>query len=267
MDRWLDEPMYQEADTGTGSAPVEEPDPAGEGDPEGDPMIPKSRFDDVLKDRSDLSEQNQTLQSQLIETQSKLQALLARDTDRDLGGTAEPTDPSDIEALPPAPKGLSELQAVAWYVRQGLVRDLPTMLSKTLGAPVDQIRAAIEQVPNLGRQSAEAAYSSLCSDVGVDAANPVVRNAFKAMAAENPEGDPRTMLTQIKEQLPGVASEPPAKTGTAITSGVTSPAPGKVIFPRDKDHASKLALAGTRVPEMSVTEIFARSDERRRKRG
>jgi hypothetical protein len=84
------------------------------------------------------------------------------------------------------------------------------------------------------------------------------------MLAETEGAQPRAVLESIKKTLNLPTPTAEARTGTAITGGVESHASVERIMPRDKEHATDLALKGKRVPEFGVLDVFADRANRRR---
>jgi hypothetical protein len=239
-------------------------DDDGESDGDGDEdrardrhTVPFERFDQVNEEKKKLQRQNAQLLAKL--------ARKARQSEAPDGANSDAED--ILEELPAPPTTLSERQKIHFYVREGLRRQIKPILEKLLGSEIDQVKAALAQAPTAAGHAAEAQYRDLCEQVGLDSKNTVVRAAFRAMYAENSEElEPIDILKTIKGQIggkPGSSDDPPRRTVRALSSGST-PATGiEKIFPRDKRHATELAMKGKKVPFFGVEEIFSNADKRR----
>lgn len=256
--------VYHQADTGAGSAPVEDDENAVV--PEDDSQssetekgpVPYARFHEKVRESSRREEENRELRQQIARLETKLeQSTVPPAKPRSNGDTS-----TALSELPPPPQGASQSQTILHYVKESLRRspDVVREVMEELGVSVDTLKEMATTVPSLAQRSAENEWKQMLAEAGLRDSS-LVRMAYKAAMTEGLT--PQQALELIQKDAPKAAKK--SSSSVALSTGAVSSAPAEEIFPKSKRHATELALAGKTIRQPDIDEVFAHFDGKRKR--
>jgi len=245
------------ADTTPAEAENTEGD-AGEGSEGGETAaaegpVPYARFHKVVKQRNETTERLRELEAE----NAQLKAATAPKVEK-----ADDPRATLTGKLGPAPKGLTEMEAVEWYVRKGLELHLGPLLEQQFGMAPQAVAANVTQLAATTNEQIVAKYNEVAKSRGLDPSNRAIRHA---VAAAMDSGEYRDFDAALNAIFGPRAVTKPNKAVNGKTAGVGAESDGVVAaaltsakgLPRNAAEAGRLAAAGKRVPHVSVTDIFA----------
>jgi hypothetical protein len=223
--------------------------------------IPYDRFKEVNDKYKTAREEAEALAREKEDIQRKYdEAVASKRTEVDTGAGQE-------TELPTPPAGLSERQAVDWYVREGAER----MLKERLGMSLDDLATLVKSVPQAANYAQERQWEALCTKHGLDPNSRDVQEVAQGLLySAGDKADPDKVVGRVAEMLgvkkPSSTEQPPSPSRVE-TDGVGSQLTAEDFMPRNKTEAHKAAAAGKRMPFLSTDEILKRTKQQRAKGG
>jgi hypothetical protein len=209
-------------------------------------MIPKSRLDEVIGQRNAEREEKAELKRRLDDLEQRIQA---------------PAKPhQETASLPAPPAGLSEREAVEWYVRH----DAERFIEEKLGFGLDVLKQRLDATATISQESAEMKWQKACSGVGLDPKDTVIQAAVLGLVKSHGMPFEQAMkVTAEKFGKPAAPVQPaPAEpTATVTDGGVSGVVTAAKRLPSTLQEVAEMARKGERAPHLSTLDILAQKRE------
>jgi len=208
-------------------------------------MIPKSRLDEVIGQRNTEREANAELTRRLEALEAKAEA---------------PVTPKTPEGLPAPPAGLSEREAVEWYVRH----DAERLLTEKLGFGLDELKRRLDTTASTSQELAATKWQKACEGSGLDPADTVVQAAVLGLVKSHGMSFDKAMQAAAEKfgkpaaAPAAVTAEPTATVADGGVSGVVTTAKR---IPTTLQEVAEMSRKGEHAPRLSTLEILAQKRE------